>query len=266
MTMIVCAGYDPARSGPVSVTLTETGGGGATGTVAITLPIIHHTSALTAISVTDEAGEFGTLDLGYYASTTQLKTALDAIGNATYTVALNASTGLFTITASGGSVTAFTLTSPSAAFTRVFGAPASTSSLVWTSSYAAWYRIAGTVGALSAIVLPYESGDGLAQDLLANDGTHYGYAMPGAARRFECTVPLEPAAACYTISGNGYTWERLKRHARNIEPITIYDSNSARTFVCKLREDNVAIKPKQISANYLGHFNVDLNCHYLGDA
>lgn len=264
MTLHVCAGYDPARSGPLSVTLAETGGGGATGTVTITNPIIHHTTDLTAISVTDEAGEFGTLDLGYYASAAQLKAALEVVGNATYTVTLS-SAGIFTVTASGGGVTAFSLASPSTGFTRAFGGLAGTSALVQTSSYACWYRMNGTVGALSAIVLPYESGD-IAQDMIADDGTHYGYAMPGAAKRFECTVPLEPAAACYTISGNAYTWERLKRHARNIEPITIYDSNSARTFVCKLREDSAAIKPKQISANYLGHFNVDLNCHYLGDA
>lgn len=83
-------------TGGWDLALTETGGGGASGTVTVAAGKYYHSSAK------DFATDFPA----------ELAVQLDAIGNATYTVTVDATeggTGKYTISATGGSVTAFAI-------------------------------------------------------------------------------------------------------------------------------------------------------------
>lgn len=110
--------------------LTETGGGGASGNIEIAAADYYLTSTGT--------GSDDLLGL--------LKTQLDAVGNATYTVTLDdsggteADTGKVTITASGGSVTSFALSFTDGAFRAALGFDGNlTGALTYTSENQAKY-------------------------------------------------------------------------------------------------------------------------------
>ena len=90
MSAYIDVGYDAARAlGPISFTLTETGGGGATGPISLTGQYLHTTGISAAnVSYIDPVTGLTVYDFDqtYTQLSASFKAALDAVGNATYTV------------------------------------------------------------------------------------------------------------------------------------------------------------------------------------
>lgn len=256
--------FDTATVGAISITLTETGGGGATGAASVASGRYTHTETLTAVSVIEDDGSTGTADLDALALTTAIKAALDAVGNATYTVAINAS-GFYTITAAGGGVTSVRLDFGAVA-QRVFGFGATVSgALTHTGTARPYYYALGDIGGVTDLREPYETQDDLAVDLVANDGTVEGLAHPGAAQRIDFTLPYEPRARLRKRDASAsvpYTWDLFFRNARNVMPIVL-TLDGVKT-VCRLRADACAFVPEQLGEEYTAYAGVPFRCYYVG--
>lgn len=256
MTARIYAAFDAARIGTLSATLTETGGGGATGAISLT-GYYCYTHGLSAYESTATVFE------------TALKTALEAVGNATYTVALNTTTRRVTISAAGGGVTAFALTVRSAAFDNALGLSGAISgALSYAATNAPYYFKDGSVGAVTAYTgyIPRETGD-IAKDRIAYDGTGYGVSQETAARAFEATFPLEPAAVIgdlWATTSEPWTWEKFFKHVRNTELFVVDISSPSQKLVSRLRADGAKFDPGLLGGEYFAVMDIRLVAYYLG--
>jgi hypothetical protein len=260
----IYAAFDVKRIGPISLTLTETGGGGATGAIDLSGHYVY------TWYITAAAGYSG-VEVFEVA----LKTALEAVGNATYSVSLNPVTLRVTISASGGGVTAFALSARSAAFDNATGFSGLISgALSYTATIAPYYVIDGAIGCVTDYTgwTPRERGQNLAKDLFAHDGQHYGVSQTSAPRLIEATFPLEPLSAIDDLwydASTPWTWEKFFKHVRNIEPFVLYVTNTAigdHQHICKLREDGAPYAPAPIGGEYFAVLDIPLRGLYLGRA
>ena len=260
-------GYDAQRAGGVvSFILTETGGAGPV-IVSLSGQYMHTVSLRTIASRDAETGEQELLDLGYDVLSDALKDALDAAGNATYTVSFNSTTGRYTVTASGGGVTAISLTAQSTGARRMLGGLASSSSLVWASTYDAWHYTRGSVGGWSEWT--EREGEIGGEDLIASDGSTRGLSGVGAPLLVDFVAPWEPAAAVWSRDGgdNAWTWERAFARCRTVEPIAVEDPREADTWIAGyLRSDSATLRPRLASADYVAHQSVPVGMYAVGIA
>lgn len=274
MTRWISWGFDAARLGSLTCTLTETGGGGATGDVEMTGQYMHHIAAGTYTTEDPITGESETADTGYVNFAGALEDALNAIGNATYYVVFDPDVPGYTITATGGSVTAFALTAISTSLQRVLGI--NEASLSGALSYDCadhadgatnplWHWTAADIGFSEWTELeePIEG-----EDLIAADGDVRGLVNVGTPRRLDLSVPWEAAEKIWNTSATSddWTWQRAFARVRTVEPCWIYpdprDGESA--VVCYLRRDACTLAPRMASADYLGHQTVPLGAWVLG--
>ncbi len=257
MSARVYAAFDAARIGPMTATLTETGGGGATGAIDLTGYYIY-TKNVSAWDATIAIFE------------TALKAALEAIGAATYTVTLNTTTRRVTISASGGGVTSFALTSRSTAFDNALGlSGAITGALTYAATNAPYYFKDGAIGGVTNYTgyIPREHGE-IALELLAHDGTPYGQSQELAARAFEATIMLEPPAAIddfFATATEPWTWQKFFKHLRNVE-VFVLDISSLRAHIAILRADGVKLAPGLMGGEYFAVMDIELRAYHLGDA
>lgn len=257
MTARIFAAFDAARIGALTATLTETGGGGATGAINLTGYYIY-TKNVSTVDATCSIFE------------TALKTALDVVGNATYTVTLNPTTRRVTISGAGGGVTSFALTVRSATFDAALGlSGAITGALSYLATNAPYYFKDGSIGGVTDYTgyVPREYGD-IAVELLAHDGTVYGQSQEDTARAFEATFMLEPASAIddyFATSLEPWTWFKFFKHVRNTE-IFVLEASSLRTHIALLRAEGVRLVPGFVGGEYFAVIDVPLLCFHLGDA
>lgn len=266
-------GYDAQRAlGVISFTLTETGGGGATGTVTLSGQYLHtvEASAGTVAYADPSTGEqvFAFADT-YAQMSGVLKAALDNIGAATYAVTFNAATRRYTISATGGGVTAFDLTSLSTGAVRYLGEPTLVSALVKVSSVDVWhFSYAENLG-FSRWDMRDASPEG-AETLMGADGSVRGLSPIGTARLLDFVVPSEPREAIRSdetqasYTPRGWTWHRAVYRCRSIEPAIIHPGDGSQAFVGYLRPD-YTFAPRLKSADYLEVQDVPLSFHIVGE-
>jgi hypothetical protein len=255
MTAYFQAGIDTdLLGGPIGFTLTETGGGGATGAVSVEGTFFH-------------VSEFGSLDDGYFVLFTDLTNALNAVGNATYNVSFSQTTGKYTISASGGGVTSFALTSWTSIARSVLGWPTASPSgaLTYTSEQRADHYIIGDAGGVSEFGKPYEIDNDLLEELIGDDGTPAIFGKSGAAKGFDLEVPWEPAAAVWRSDAGGlWCWEDWFPVVRTGVPFVVQVTGFP-GFVALARKDRCAFRPKLLGDDYLGHATIRISGFYLGE-
>lgn len=260
-------GYDASRAGgSISFVLTETGGGGATGIVILSGQYTHEADLSAVMTYDPETGEEVNEDLDYDILATALKTALDAVGNATYTVTFTSATQCYTISATGGSVTAFALSSLSTGATRMLGAVASSGALSYVFTTPVWHFTQGSIGGFSEWNEAESDLDG--QDLIAADGSVRGLSPVGAPRTLDFVVPWEPMAAVWnqdSASAAAWTWQKAFARCRNVEPIAVEDPRDAGQWVVGyMRSDSTALRPRLASADYLAHQSIPMGLFIIG--
>jgi hypothetical protein len=273
MTLYVQAGFDlevlVGKAGAnLSFVLTETGGGGATGSVSLSSGT--HFLSIDGTSITKPDGETA-LALAYTPFTTALKAALDAIGNATYAVSFSSSTERLTIAAAGGGVTSFAIATFSSVAQKVLGFTSNRSgALTYDGDRAPWYWIKASQGGLSDYFWDEEEDGELGEDLKAHDGTVFALAEDEVPTLFDAKVPLEPRAKLWNEFASAtvpFTWQRLFRHARNVEPIALdySDGSITRKFFIRLRQDGRLFKPvPRQTKNWWEYGDVELKARLLG--
>ena len=272
MTCLIEGGYDTARhGGAMQVTITETGGGAHVKTVTLSgtyMPSLN----CNGITASNDFGDASAIALGYRSAQSDLIGGFGTGLTSVISVSFDAA-GNWQITSDGsGGVTAIAVTLNTAA-ARYFNdgtASFSGTSLVKKSATKAILRMIPALGGLTDVILPREVNDGLATDIIANDGNSEGMAMPGAAYEWEYVVPLEPGASVWHAQGAGFdaTWELFFRLVRNVEPIaTSFDDGAVtRISVGRLKADACNFAPEQLADNYYEYANVRHRQWYLGDA
>lgn len=278
MNFYISWGFDAARLGPLTCTLTETGGGGATGPISMSGQYMHHIAVGTYTAHDAVTGEAETRDTGYANFAAALAAALNAVGNATYTVIFDPVAPAYTISATGGSVTAFALTSISTSMQCALGITVSSLSGALTyqsTSFASgasrplWSWTRAEIG----ISEWTESEDDIAgEDLVGSDGEVTGLVALGAPRRLDFVVPWESQAKVWNESAatRDWTWQRALARARTVEPCWISPDprggGTSKAVVAVMRRDACTLRPRLASADYLGHQGVPIGAWVLGQA
>jgi hypothetical protein len=257
---------DFSRLGTLSFTLTEAGGGGATGTVSITSADAKQMLGLSESVVLTASDLLATL-----------KTKLEAVGNATYTVTCNhlsSTSPRIVITASGGGVTAIAINTFNSVAQRVLGFTTNRSgSIAYTADQAPGYFMVAEQGFISDWVPDLEDAEGIADDFRAHDGTPYGQSKDDTTTLVDFTVPIESASRVWnaqaspTATTPPYTWQRFFKDARNTEVIAIQFNghtawpNSVRYV--RLRADGCVFAPTLRTANYYGNADISIKAAQL---
>lgn len=263
---------DFAKIGTATFTLTETGGGGATGVISI--------------GPSDGKMFIGTASdvLGYtYTNLLDvLKTKLEAVGAATYTPALDpaVATGIIpklTITGSGGGVTSFALTAMNDVARNLLGFYATTYSglLSYTGDTSPWWWIHQSEPFLSDWPADREESDGGANDSLTHDGIPYSVSKSKVARLFDAIVPCEPGSVIWQMLApkfnadayRAFTWEDLFPAIRGngLLAITFNNANGIpdQTNFVKLRQDGCFFEPTLRAAGWLGHADIPIKARLI---
>lgn len=275
MTAWISWGFDAARLGAISCTLTETGGGGATGAISMTGQYMHHVAVGTYTSEDPITGESETLDTGYTNFGDALEGALNAVGNATYSVVFDPAGPGYTISAYGGSVTAFALTSISTAMQRVLGI--NESSLSGAASYDCTEHADGatrplwhwTVADIGWSEWAESERDLDGEDLIGSDGSVRGIVSLGTPTQLDFVVPWEAQAKIWnaSVTSDDWTWQRALARCRTIEPVWVSGDprvGGSTAVVCMLRSDGCTLRPRMASSDYLGHQSVPIGAWRLG--
>lgn len=268
MTLYVEAGIDvEALGGPISVALTE----GATprGTASIAQGTFFLRTDGATITAPDREGS---VPLGYGRLTTALQAALNALPGIanTYAVGFDPATQRITISRATGS-TAFSLSSFSAAAQKALGYTANTGSgASHVANRAPWYWIKTAQGILSEYFWDEDEDGDLGDDERAHDGTAFAIAEDEVATLYEATIPLEPRAIVWNEFAEAavpFTWQRLFRHARNVQPLVIdfQDGSITRKFFVRLRRDGRLFKPvPRQTRNWWEYADIELRARLLG--
>lgn len=273
--MWISWGFDAARLGALTCTLTETGGGAATGAISMSGQYVHHVAHGDYRTSDPQTGDAEDGSTGYENFARALEDALNAVGNATYRVVFDPATPSYTISASGGSVTAFALTSISTSMQRVLGI--NVTSLSGALSYVNTSYSAGLTRPIwqwSAIDIgvsewQQQEGDVGGEELVGADGEVRGLVALGATQPVDFVIPWEMGAKVWSdVGGHGeWTWQRALARARTIEPFWLCRdprTSAARVVVGRLRQDGCTLRPRLASSDYLGHQSVPLGAHILG--
>ena len=264
MTLQIEAGYDAALL-DLGFTLDEYDGGGPNTTVnSITAGTFFPRS--TAASAT---GDHAHVASGYTAFPAALAGVLTAVGiyGATYAVSLDGATGKYTISASGGTLTSFSLSSITADAAAILGLTSASyaSALTYTSDVGVYYYINSTIGFWSDATDDEEDDQGVSSTQYSHDASPSGISKEIARTIFDFTVPLEPRAIVLNraaVAGLPWTWQALFRHCRNEQPIAVYDGTNTHFLI--LRDDGAVFTKNRISSDYTGHYDIPIRSQLLG--
>lgn len=288
MTAWISVGYDAGRLGGLTGTLTETGGGGATGAIALTGQYAHWVYSadgssatgviwhdpITAATVSVSVGSYINFGLA-------LEDALNAIGNATYAVTFDPDQQLYTIAASGGGVTAFTISGMAESMYRMVGmngASLTSTALSWTTPTAEpiGQRIAhfmsSDVGGWSEWA--FTSADLAGDDLFGSDGSVRGTTALASSTLLDFIVPLEPISKVWIHEVSTYrvhTWDAIFRRARAAEPVWISDVRGSNPYadgyppvVGFIRADAAVLRPRLMASDYLAYQSIPIGVYVVG--
>lgn len=268
MTLHVETGFDLARIGPISFTLVENN----VAVGAVSLASGTHFFSFNGTTIIHPDGETG-IALGYFpiiGPMGALKAEMDSIGSGTYTVAFNTVTQRLTISVTG--VPHFRMDAISDAAEKVLGYTALQSNALSQIAQAApWYRIQAAQGCLSEYFWDEEEDGSLGEDAIAQDGTAYAIAEDDCATLYDAVIPLEPRAAVWIEFAPvtaPFTWQRLFRHARNVEPVALafQDGGISRTFFVRLRRDGRLFRPipRNNNKNWWEYADIEIRARLLG--
>lgn len=295
MTAWMSIGYDAGRLGALTGTLTETGGGGATGAINLTGQYAHWVAtewpSPTPVYGVDpllcDVAAQAAVDVGDYVGLAPaLAAALDAVGNATYDVTFDPENDQYTITASGGSVTAFSISFGDTNLARMLGSSAgliASTALAWTTPTTAplgrrvmhWLR--PDVGGWSEFVrnqIPIEG-----EALFGSDGSTRGLTEIGSATTVDFVAAWEPYAKIWeeavsnaTTAYAGTTWQAAFQRARCAEPIWISPPQDLAPYtsgifpmVIFLRPDSAHLAPRMASADFQGYMSIPIGAFLVGE-
>lgn len=264
MTAYFFAGMDTELLGEdISITVTETGGGGASALVELSGRFFH-------IHELDAAYA----GVAWLALQNELAAALNGAGlNAAYSVSFGPTTGFFTITAFGGGVTAIQIAFTNATTRRILGFSGPVSaSLSHTSTIRSYYFISGTEACVTEWSELREVDDDIQTDLIAWDGSWVeGLARPGAIKDWVLEVPWEPRAAIWAdeaVSTVPFTWEAWFPHLRTGVPFIVMVAGlfpaNRESMACVPSAKRTAFRPKLLGGDYLGHASIPLSGYYIG--
>lgn len=293
MTAWMSVGFDTGRLGALTWDVTETGGGGATATITLTGRYAHWITSenypgdaiYTVDPILCDANALVPVTVGGYEGLGDaLETALNTSAlNGTYTVTFAPTTQLYTITVSGGGVTAFAFGGSDYTSFRMLGAAAvfSSTGTTWTTptTYALNSRIAHfcapDMGGWSQWEDTFADIEGEA--LIGSDGSARGTTALGSPRLADFVAQYEPLAKLRndsqynTTVTPGSTWQEVFSRARCVEPIWVSppqdsdpESSGIRPFVGFMRPDAAALRPQLTSPDYLAVQSVPFGLYIVG--
>lgn len=269
------AGFDFARIGAMSFTVTNSSGGQS--------DILGFTSG-TYAHVGFTAGS-----TAYAALATSIQAALTALtalggGRPTYTFTFSQTTMQYSLDSNTGTLT---LTFPAsdsgdrAKHILGFSASVGATSSPIVSDRRPYYAIRAACEGPSAYSFYYETGDGIYEEE-ADDGSTYSITRTTLPKLVEWEQRMEAKAAPATniVSGAAaggagmriadastevpWTWEHFFQHARCVNPFAFHNSTGPTGIVCKFRKDGAAFHPALVVADYSSLWNVPIRARYLG--
>ncbi len=263
---------DVARYGTISFTMTETGGGGATGAVTISSGQYILTGSTSAVNVPDaQTGEVTATDLGYSSLITEIQTQMNASGSASYSVSIEIGTlrPRFTVNAGGSGVTSVAISAMSTQAKRALGWDNAASVAAGGTHLASWDPWhTGIFENGGASEWTETEADIAGEDLIGSDGSRRGLVAVGTSRLLDLVVPLEPLASIYdeaAASSNDRTWQRTLRRVRTHELAAIVDPKRTNaTLYGYLRADACTLRPRLMAADYLAYQSIPLGFHIVG--
>lgn len=197
-----------------------------------------------------------------------LKTALEAGGAAAYAVTYDDETERVTIAASGGGVTAVSITPSGAAATLIGLTSALSGALSHTCQIAPSYTIAAASGHEGpGWTGEYEGGDDVAYDVEAHDGRPGGAAKEDAPTYLDFDLPLEPVERVGNMRGHvdpsaPWTWAHFWKHCRNVNPFCIRNETGL-TYALMLRAEGARFRPRALGQGYVARWDLDFQTRVL---
>lgn len=263
MTLSIECGFDLERIGAFSCSLYEDG---------VSVGLVQMTSGtyfLTTNGSTAVAADGETVvALGYAQFIGALEAALATVGAGTYEIGLVNERIVISLV---GGATTFRLTSLNTVAARLLGMTTVQSNAdVQTGNVAPWYRIAADQGFLSDYFWDEEEDNDLGSEDVAHDGTPFGIAEDEVAVRFDATIPLEPKESLWNEFASAsapFTWQRLFRHARHVEPLAIDldDGGIDVTSFVLLRREGRLFKPRpRVGKNWWERADVPIMARLIG--
>lgn len=256
MALTIFAGWDPARIGTATLGWDD----GSARTVSSTNGTWAHvdlTSVMGASNYDDFAG--------------WLDGAMDAV-SAGNTVTFTVSTLVYKLVRGS----AWTITSTTNTLMRnILGLPLGDGSYPISSTDEGggvhsisstrrpYYAIVTAMGGKNQVDDDYEQ-DGIAEDGEAGDAS-YGVAVSAVPEYMDFVIPLEPQAAVKTRWASAtvpWTYRDLFRHARNFEPISLYDGTNHE--VVKLRGEGASFHPTTETGDYFDRWNIPFRTRVKG--
>ena len=262
MSLVFEAGIDLAEQGPLELSIVETGGQ----TFAIDLDEGLYFLTTDGATLTD-GDYYEDIVADYDSLLAAIKTALDAGGDATYTVTYDDETERVTIAASGGGVSAVSIT-PTAGGGLIGLTGAMSGALSHTCQRAPDYAIAGASGFWgSEWTGEYEGGDDVAYDVEAHDGTPGGAAKEDAPIYLDFDLPLEPVARVGNMpreiaSSAPWTWRHFWKHCRNVNPFVMRDDAGTK-YALMLRAEGARFRPRALGQGYVARWDLDFRTRVI---
>lgn len=257
MALTIEAGWDFAHFGKSSMTITESGGGGAAAVEFTSGTYCHAdlTGALGAGDYDDFAGAF--------------EAALEAASPNTvnYTVTYSLAAKTYTIAPFLGTVTlTFAATDEGNRLRRLLGFSATQSAASsHVSDQDPWGIFTSAMGAKSSV--SDDSEEGLIEEAMADDGTTYVVAQGTMAIRHDFTLPFEPMASIYSYphgaaSAEDFALQDLWTMLRPGQPFLLRDGSE--DTVHQLTARGALFKPARVTADYDDLWNMAFPTYMRG--
>lgn len=235
-------------------------------------------------AITATAGEFMHIDTtgggsGALEFAADLQTLINLATGGAYTVTFSASNLTYTISNASAFTMTFASTTAGDNAANILGFPQNTvlsSATSHVSTRRPFYVTRARIDGQSEQSDEYEPG-GCYVDGEADNGTSYGIGRLNAPIYLDWKQPMEQPDALTTIAENGttvfrrdaaaiapWTWQDAFVHARNVEPICLYDSVTQAGTVAKMREDQTQFTPQRVTSDYQGLWHIPFRTRLLG--
>lgn len=212
-------------------------------------------------------------ETGVYSDLASQITAEMFAESITATVTYNATTGRYVISAGGGPVNITAgVDEGDAAHARmgqVLGFSTSPGAIAGGASVTGdlppLFSISSAMGGVSDDTDVYEGGQ--SDDAETESGRAYGVSATSAPRYRDFTVTHEPRAAVYIVAAETsapWTWEHFFQHSRVVHPFAVTDDFNEGVPVLKLRAGHDRWKPKHVTRDYRGNFDLAFKVREVG--